>query len=119
MTGNTCSRAFPHIESYIEPIGLVGLLQNLLTLAGQVHHFSQFGICRVGEGGHMPVENDHQVSCGVGESIQNEESVLLAKKNETLPIPIRGGKEAKDAVRVLATRGEVMEAPGSPEVVHL
>ncbi len=43
MTGNTCSRAFPHIESHIETIGLVYLLQNLLTLAGQVHHFSQFG----------------------------------------------------------------------------
>jgi len=62
----------------------------------------------------MPVGDDHQVACRVRESIQNEESVFLAKKDETLPTIIRGGKKAKDAVRLLATRGEVMEAPGSP-----
>jgi len=54
------------------------------------------------------------VACRVGESIQNEEGVLLTKKDKTLPILIRGGKKAKDTVRFLATRGEVMEAPGSP-----
>jgi len=62
----------------------------------------------------MPVGDDHQVACGVGESVQNEEGVLLAKKDKALVIVICGGKEAKDAVRFLATRGEVMETPGSP-----
>lgn len=62
----------------------------------------------------MPVGNNHQMACRVWESIQNEESVFLAKKDETLPILIRGGEKAKDAVRFLAARGEVMEAPGSP-----
>ncbi len=114
MTGNTSSRTFPHIESYIEAIGLVYLLQNLLALTGQGQHLSQFGAGCVGECGHMPVGNHQQVACRVGESIQNKEGVLLAKKNETLPILIRGGKKAKDTVRFLATRGEVMEAPGSP-----
>ena len=114
MTGNTSSRTFPHIEAYIETIGLVDLLQNLLAPTGQGHHFSQFGTCCIGECGHMPVGNDHQVACRVRESIQNEESVLLAKKDEALPILIRGGKKAQDTVPFLATRGEVMEAPGSP-----
>jgi hypothetical protein len=119
MTGNTSPRTFPHIESYIEAIGLVDLLQNLLAPAGQGHHLSQFRACRVGECSHMPVGNHQQVACRVGESIQNKEGVLLAKKNETLPILIRGGKKAKNTVRFLATRGEVMEAPGSPKVIHL
>ncbi len=114
MTGNTSSRTFPHIKSYIEAIGLVQRLQNLLALTGQGHHLSQFGSCCVGECGHMPVGNHHQVACRVGESIQNKKGVLLAKKDETLPILIRGGKKAKHAVRFLATRGEVLEAPGSP-----
>ncbi len=62
----------------------------------------------------MPVGNDQQVACRVRKSIQNEECMLLAKKDETLPILICGGKKAQDAVRFLATRGEVLEAPGSP-----
>ena len=62
----------------------------------------------------MPVGDDHQVASRVGESIQNKEGVFLAKEDETLAIVIFGGKKAKDAVRFLATRGEVMEAPGSP-----
>ena len=37
----------------------------------------------------MPVGNDHQVACRVRVSIQNQEGVLLAKKDETLPILIR------------------------------
>ncbi len=114
MTGNTSPRTFPQIKSYIEAIGVVDLLQNLLAPAGQGHHLSQFRACCVGKCSHMPVGNHQQVACRVGESIQNEEGVLLAKKNETLPILIRGGKKAKDTVRFLATRGEVMEAPGSP-----
>ncbi len=89
MTGNTSPRTFPQIKSYIEAIGLVDLLQNLLAPAGQGHHLSQFRACRVGECSHMPVGNHQQVACRVGESIQNKEGVLLAKKNETLPILIR------------------------------
>lgn len=114
MPGNAGPRTLPQVESHIEPIGLVDLLQNLLTPAGQVHDFVPFRSRCIGEGGYMPVGNDHQVACGVGESIQNEEGVLLAKQDETLAILISGGKEAKDAVRFLATRGEVVEAPGSP-----
>lgn len=114
MTGNTSPRTFSHIKSDIEAIGLVDLLQNLLAPLGQDHHLSQFGACCVGECSHMPVGNHHQVACRVGESIQNQESVLLAEKDKTLPILIRGGKKTKDTVRFLATRGKVMEAPGSP-----
>ena len=89
MTGNASARTFSHIEAHIEAIGLVDLLQNLLAPTGQGHHLAQFRTCCVGECGHMPVGNDHQVACRVRVSIQNQEGVLLAKKDETLPILIR------------------------------
>ncbi len=62
----------------------------------------------------MPVENDQQMACGVREAIQSEKSMFLAKKDETSSIFTCGGKKAKNAVRFLAVRGEVVEAPGSP-----
>ena len=62
----------------------------------------------------MPVGNDHQMACGVRELIQNEKSMFVAKKDETLPMLTGRGKETKDAVRLLAARGEVVEAPRSP-----
>ena len=72
---------------------------------------------KVGELADVPVGGDHQVAGGVRELVQEHEGALAAVDDEPLLV-VAGGRVAEDAARLLVGLGDVLEPPGSPELLR-
>lgn len=55
----------------------------------------------------------------IGKPIQKKVSVVFSKQDQVSPVLLFGQKVAKDTSAFPAGRGNVMESPGGPYVVHL
>ena len=72
---------------------------------------------KLGERAHVPIGGDHQVARGVRKPVQQDESVLAAVNDESLLV-VTVGRIAEDAARIFVRLGNVLEAPGSPELLR-
>lgn len=59
------------------------------------------------------------MACGVGKPIQKKASVVFSKQDQVWPVLLLRQKVAKNTSAFPAARGNVMESPGGPYVVHL
>ena len=85
-----------------------------------MHHFAEcFGI-GAGEIADVGVGNDHDVTGGVGEAIEDDEDFFAAIDDERFVVVCAIGGVAENAFGELVGFGllHVLVAPGSPDVVH-
>ncbi len=72
VVSNAGTRALPNVETNVETIRRVDFSKDLFTAAGQRCRFLQLFGCRVDERGDVTVRNDHEVTGGIGESVEND-----------------------------------------------
>src|SRR5207247_7584526 len=87
------------------------------ALPGEPVELERLLVLELGEPGHVPSRRDHQMSRGVRELVEQDESTLAAVDDEPLLVAA-GIREAEDATLLLVGGGHVLEAPRCPELLH-
>src|SRR5712692_8427347 len=108
------------IHSQIHAIGFVAGAQSCFRALRELHHFAERRCIAQTQFRNVRVRNDHHVSGGIGEAIQDDKYFFAPMDDQGFCIILARQGIAKNAFRLIARchLGHVLVAPGSPDIVH-
>lgn len=121
MRGNSRAAGLAQIQTDVETLGVKGLSQDPEGPIQQLQEIEPFLLFEILKRRNVTIRNHHQVTVGVGITIQEKEAVAGALKEKILSVfsGSRAAAPAKKAALFLPVAEEVDFSPRSPDPVHL
>ncbi len=111
--------SFSDIGTDIEAIDMIGFSQNDQRSLCEQHHlredFTGEGFERI----YMGIGDDHEMTVGIGITVQDDKCMLAALENEVFRAVLLFNEGAKQAAVLLRAFQDVLHAPGCPEMLHV
>src|SRR5215831_20557092 len=106
------------IHAQVESLGAVRVLKRYLNALRQGHHFGEHSWIGARQVGRVRVRNDHDVTAGIGVTIQNDEVFFSTEGYERLWIIVGFESTAENTAIVLGGVSDIAIPPGRPDVIH-
>ena len=118
VAGDAGASGPAQVHAQIVSLGMVNFLKRGMNALGDAHHFGEHLGIGGGKIGDMRIGNDHDVSGGVGITIQDEKAFRAAQNDQGFGVIAGGDGGAEDAAFVLRRVGDIAEPPGRPQIIH-
>ena len=118
VSGDTGARGLADVHPEVDAVGLVKLGQDVFEAAAQGHHLSGNGFGQGVEAIDVIVRDYHDMTRGIGISVQNDEIVPGAMDDEGFFVVPEGQQIAEYAAIGFVDGRDVSIAPRRPKIVH-
>ena len=112
------SRGFPHVQTYVESVGMRGFSQPSAPEFDLCHDFAGSCILYLKKAGDVLIRNDHQMAVVIRIFVENREAMLVPAKDQIFFIDLFPADAAKNAAFFLLSQ-DIIEPPGSKSDLHV